>query len=219
VKPALIFLLLNLAWTSCHAQDGSLDIVGEAFDQNSGEFLYREMHDCTENAETCSIEYRDQTGQVFATKLVDYSGNPWQPRLSMKNLRAAEQFDYQPTPDMALVADAGFDNFVRGNWEDLQAGQTVNFRFVVLGMARPLKMNASEESATQCTGGNMCLKIALDSWLLKRFVDPIRLEYSRKEKRLLRFSGISNIKGVDGESLNVDILYRYSEEEELSRVF
>jgi hypothetical protein len=133
--------------------------------------------------------------------------------LSMKNLRAAEQFDYEPAQDLELVADAGFDNFVRGNWEDLQAGQTVNFQFVVLGMDRPLNMNISEEPVGECRDGNMCLHIALDSWLLRRFIEPIRLEYSRQEKRLLRFSGMSNIKGVDGESLNVDILYRYSEEE------
>jgi hypothetical protein len=219
MKRAWVLVLLGSAWSACFAQDGSLDIVGDAFDLDSGEFLYRELHDCGQREQLCTVDYVDQSGILIARKSMDYTSNPFQPRLSMTNLRSAEQFHYEPELGRNLVADAGFDNFVRDSWQDLEAGRKVNFEFVVLGMDKPLRMTIRQDSAASCAQDRTCLKIVLDSWLLRNFVDPIKLVYSSTDQKLLRFSGVSNIKAVDGGSLNVNILYSYGEEEWLQRVF
>jgi hypothetical protein len=137
----------------------------------------------------------------------------------MTNLRSAEQFHHEPELGRNLVADAGFDNFVRDSWQDLEAGQTVDFEFVVLGMDKPLRMAISQDRAANCAAERSCLKIVLDSWLLRNFVYPIRLQYSNSDQKLLRFTGLSNIKDADGGLLKVNILYSYGEEEWLQRVF
>ena len=66
--------------------------------------------------------------------------------------------------------------------------------------------------ALTCPGDELCLEIALDSWFLGLLVDPIELVYSRSARQLLRFQGVSNIRGEKGESLNVDIHYQYGDE-------
>ena len=111
-----------------------------------------------------------------------------------------------------LVVDAGFDNFVRSVWIQLEAGTEVKFPFLVVGLNDPVNMTALRTESDACTAMELCLEVNLDSWFLRLLVAPIELSYSLQDKRLLRFSGISNIKGDKGESLDVDILYRYNNE-------
>ena len=60
--------------------------------------------------------------------------------------------------------------------------------------------------------GKKSLKVTLDSWFLGMLVDPIKLSYSKADRRLLRFQGVSNIVGPAGESLKVDLRYNYEDD-------
>ena len=48
--------------------------------------------------------------------------------------------------------------------------------------------------------------------LLGMLVDPFELTYDRGSRRLLRFTGVSNLKDEAGQSQQVDIHYQYPEE-------
>ena len=65
---------------------------------------------------------------------------------------------------------------------------------------------------TAGTCAQVCLQIELDSWLLGMLVDPFELTYDRGSRRLLRFTGVSNLKDGEGQSQQVDIHYRYPED-------
>jgi hypothetical protein len=46
------------------------------------------------------------------------------------------------------------------------------------------------------------------SFLLRLLAPAIEAEYERSTGRLLRYRGVSNLAGPDGETLQVDIRYR-----------
>ena len=187
-------------------------VVGDAYDMDSGEYLYSEHHQCMPDNSFCDVLYRDEQGELIARKQVDYSQNMQSPSLQMEDFRHTRQFQLQPRPDPELVVDAGFDNYVRLRWDDLQDGGTVAFPFLVMGRDKPIDMRAKRVEGEQCNPGEMCLEVGLDSWLLGMLVDPIALTYEKESRRLLRFRGISNLPGEGGEKQFVDIRYRYSDQ-------
>jgi hypothetical protein len=187
-------------------------VVGNAYDKSTGYFLYSENHFCEEDRLQCTVKYLDSYGLMFAMKQLDYRESSLSPSLVMTDYRLDVETRVPATEQNGLVVDAGFDNFVRSIWEVLDAGDKAKFPFLVAGFDKPIKMIALQSAATDCTTTQLCLEIKLDSWFLGMLVDPIELSYSRTDKRLRRFSGVSNIKNEEGESLNVNIQYQYADE-------
>lgn len=186
-------------------------IVGEAFDARTGELLYREIHDCSEDGTSCVVDYRDVAGQAIAFKQLDYSGSPYGPGLVMRDLRGETEHVVPVADSRELVVDAGFDNFVRSRWDELASGETVKFPFQVVGFDRPFQMKARAADREDCTADSLCITVEIDSWLLGLVADPIELAYSRDTRRLLRFVGVSNLRNDEGKSPKVDIRYYYDE--------
>jgi len=184
-------------------------VVGEAFDRDDGRLVYREYHFCSPDGLTCTVDYRDGTGQPIAFKELDYTGNPYGPALVMRDLRSGGEEVLAFSDRTDLVVDAGFDNFVRSRWEELNRGETVVFPFQVVGIGRPLKMRANA-MPDGCEASELCLQVSVDSWFLGLLAEPIELSYSRTSRRLLRFSGVSNLRDGGGRSHSVDILYDYT---------
>ena len=187
---------------------GAVDIVGQAYDMRSGEPLYKELHECDDNNMNCSVQYRDEAGELIASKSMDYSLAPHSPALFIQDFRMDKELRIERAPEEALVVDSGFDNYVRTQWSALSDGQDVRFRFLVAGRDKPLSMVARRDKEG-CEAGQMCIKVKLDSWLLGGIVPPIELTYAQDSRRLLRFRGLSNLKDTNGDSQMVDIRYQY----------
>ncbi len=186
-------------------------ILGNAYDQGGGEFLYSEHHYCTQDASQCTVEYRDIFGDLIAQKKLDFSASPFRPALLMKDYRRAIKLEVGFSDRKDLVVDAGFDNFLRSRWNALDKGESVRFPFLVVGYDDPLRVRAKLDDTGSCAAEELCLEISLDSWFLGLLVDPIELAYSREARKLLRYQGPSNIQGENGESLKVIIHYQYNE--------
>jgi hypothetical protein len=184
------------------------DIVGEALDPETGEPLYLEHYYCSDDALRCSVFYIRPNREVIASKQLNYEPSLQAPELIFRDFRNNRQLTISP-PDDELVVDAGFDNFVRLQWQDLAEGEEVTFPFRMVGREDPIAMRANRSG--NCDSGKLCLQIRLDSWLLGKLLDPIQLTYDERSQRLLRFTGISNLKNDQGRSQKVDIRYRYLE--------
>ena len=207
----LLFVVLFWAKLVVAEQLPPPTVVGNAYDRDTGYFVYSEHHFCGEDQMLCTVQYRDSLGVIFAEKNLDYRKNLLSPLLVMTDYRSGVESRVPASEQDNLVVDAGFDNFVRSIWDTLDAGENTKFPFLVAGFDKPIKMKALRSKAGNCTAAELCLDIKLDSWFLGMIIDPIELSYSRAEKRLLRFSGISNIKDENGESQNVDIHYQYED--------
>lgn len=182
------------------------DIVGEAVDPDTGETLYLEHHYCTDDALKCSVFYLRPNDELIASKQLNYEPSLQAPELLFRDFRTDRELSISPPGDEQVV-DAGFDNFVRLQWQELSDGEEVRFPFRIVGRDDPITMRANREN--QCENGKLCLQIRLDSWLLGNLVDPIQLTYDEKSQRLLRFEGVSNLKNDKGRSQKVRIRYRY----------
>ena len=185
------------------------DIVGDAFDLETGELLYTERHFCGVDFLQCTVEYSDANEQLIASKSVDYGRSLQAPALFVQDFRRTTETRLETDVDPELVVDAGFDNFVRSRWDTLEQGDRIGFPFLIVGRDAPLDMVARSVGDSDCAMEELCLQVELDSWLLRMVVPPIQLTYDREQRRLLRFRGISNIRDPDGKNLKVDIRYRY----------
>ena len=208
MSPYLKFPLVGLLFASQVWALEEADIVGEARAIGSGDLLYRELHDCSEDGRFCKVFYHNPMGQVIARKQLDYSKSLQAPALQVQDLRLGTEFRLEGAMAPDLVVDAGFDNFVRERWTDLSSGDVVRFPFVVVGRQKPLKMKAGLDEDRPCAKEQVCLAVTLDGWLLSALLDPIRLVYD-SDRRLLQFRGISNIKDENGGSQKVEINYTY----------
>jgi hypothetical protein len=211
-----LWLWLFLSTTAIAQTQTSFDVIGNAYDRKEGHLLYTENHYCAVESRQCTVEYRDEQGITFAKKELNYSASSQAPQVVVTDFRNESTVEASAGDRSDLVVDAGFDNFVRSVWMRLEAGTVVKFPFLVVGLNDPIGMTALRTESGACTDTELCLEVNLDSWFLRLLVSPIELSYSLQDKRLLRFSGISNIKGDEGESLDVDILYRYNNEQPLN---
>jgi len=207
----LVFLALFSGAVLSHSP-GARVVVGTAYDKDTGSILYTEHHSCTDEGRICTVQYRDTAGVTIANKTLDYRHSLFSPALTMSDFRADLELTLPAGADNNVVVDAGFDNYVRSIWKQLELGETVRFPFLVAGFDEPISMRVGPTTSGSCDSAVLCLEVRIDSWLLGMLADPIELSYSRVDRTLLRFSGVSNIKGTDGESLNVDIHYRYEDE-------
>lgn len=200
--------LLPLAAVASNLPESEPDIVGEARDPDSGDTLYVERYYCSEDGLACRVFYLRPNQELIASKELDYRGNPKAPQLTFRDFRLDSEVTIAQ-PDTDAVVDAGFDNFVRLQWQELAGGEAVKFPFRMVGREDPIRMRAERDAS--CEDGKLCLEIRLDSWLLGSLVDPIELTYDANTQRLLRFEGISNLKSDQGRSQKVEIRYRYPE--------
>lgn len=210
----LIFLSVLSANAAANSEAPALpepepDIVGEATDPDTGNTIYLEHYYCSEDSLKCSVFYLRPNREVIASKELDYASNLKAPALTFRDYRLDREISIRD-PDTNAVVDAGFDNFVRLQWQDLAGGEEIKFPFRLVDREDPIKMRASKTEG--CEDGKLCLEIELDSWLLGNFVDPIQLTYEKGSQRLLRFQGISNLKNDQGRSQTVEIRYRYFDE-------
>ncbi|MCX2979810.1 hypothetical protein EYC98_02910 [Halieaceae bacterium IMCC14734] len=185
-------------------------VIGEARDLSSGELLYKELHRCDDDGILCSIAYVNEGGDVIAKKTMDYSRGAIAPVLQVNDYRFDREVVIDAEAEAGLVIDAGFDNFIRNNWQVLESSRKIRFNFLIPGRDSPLKMEAHQAVPEDCEANTLCLVVALDNWLLAAITDPILLTYSRDNRRLLRYRGISNLASNDGKSQVVDIRYTYT---------
>ena len=185
-------------------------IIGEAQQQGSDVLLYREFYFCEDDGLRCRVDYREPDGTLITQKALDYTVGPYTPGVKIDDLRHARKLDLLPDPEAGLVVDAGFDNYVRSQWDQLAAGETVKFRLQLVDADKPFKMRARKVSPDGCDAEQLCVRVEIDSWLIGLVAPPIDLVYSRDGRQLLRFSGLSNIRSVEDKTQQVDITYRYA---------
>lgn len=213
-------------------------LVGEAASTDNGELLYRELHYRSDASALLSerVEYVSPAGELLVQKTLDSSVSPITPNVEQNDLRSGTRFSvsdvgaaldsrYQRSGEsMAtklldknerLVVDAGFDPYVRANWETLSAGEAIRAEFFVPARLETINISIRKTDAEQCaavTSAALCLVVRPAGMLrlVGWFVDPLYLAYAQDSQRLLMYRGISNLLNEDGESQDVLIRYQYA---------
>jgi hypothetical protein len=225
-RPALLVALLLLAPP---APASIVRYLGQAVDAG-GVPVYVEEHflqPSADGGESRLVLYRCPGGEPFARKRLRRDGGRFVPAFELEDLRAgyregvavdadgvrvfagAAGDDDRPAAALAAqpdwVADAGFDAFIQARRAQLEQGRTVRFQFLVPaeGRTRTLTVRKVREGRVLDRPASL-YRLELGAWY--GFLAPhIDGWYDRDSGGLLRYQGISNIRGADGRSLQVRI--------------
>jgi len=195
---------------------------GKAWNSDRTKVLYSESHWTTSENNALknrTVLYRCADGTAFARKEINYARSTLAPEFSFNDVR----FNYQEglrwqkdRPELwfvrngqrqqkllsnsdTLVADAGFDVFVKNQWSALSAARRQSLQFAVPSRLTSYAFNLQRINSLPFNKEPaQSFKLSIDGWL--GFVAPnIEITYSRNSKRLLRFKGLSNILNNQGE--------------------
>jgi hypothetical protein len=119
----------------------------------------------------------------------------------------AEQEQARVDNSGSLVIDAGFDEFVRANWERMLAGDKVRFDFMVPSRLEAISFKvAFLRSEPEDGVPAQVFRLSL-SGVLGWIVSGIDVWYDAKSKRLLRFDGLSNVRNEEGDNYKASIRF------------
>ena len=192
-----------------------------------GSVAYRETHlvrlrdGRVTSAET---RYLDADGRPIARLVSDYEPHPFAPDYEFQDLRtglrealrrdgdgvALEDGDrvrrLPPRFERPLVAGQGLDRFARSHLAELARGEVLRVELALPGRLDTYAFRLRGEPAE---GGALRVRIEPESLLLRLLAPSLEAEYDPGSGRLLRYRGVSNLAGPDGESQTVEIAYSY----------
>jgi hypothetical protein len=195
---------------------------GIARNPRSAAELFREQH-WIRSTDSGPIEriviYRCPDGTAFGRKRIDYRVSATAPDFSFDDQRSGYREGLRQgrtpilffRPDGAtaersaplvaadLVADAGFDEFIRRGWSRLVVGEALPLTFAVPSRLRGLPFSVSRAGETVVAGEKAWIfSLKLDGWL-GWLVPAIDVSYGQQSRRLLRFEGLSNLRDDAGD--------------------
>ncbi len=214
----------------------TFQVVGSAFSLGDGQLLYREYHYYSKDLLDHRVIYRSPDDEPVADKTLDYRSGFTTPsfvqqdelypqlidvklqedRLSIKYVQKGDSPEKKTLKaKVPLVIDAGFDYFVRENWQSLiDTGKSMDFYYpaptrLSLMELRMQHQPCSEEIRPGEEVSAECFTITSANWLIRVLIDPIEIAYDPQTQQLLRFRGLGNVFDSGGSGMKVDIQYCY----------
>ncbi len=227
-------LILLLACSACSVGAQTRGYVGEAKSLD-GKPLYEEHHLVRfkdDQPEARLVTYRCPDGKAFARKLVEYGTPLFAPTFRLEDSRVgyvegfkdgaaivkrgkdAKQEQESISAGNNLVVDAGFDEFVRAHWDELQAGKSLSLEFLVPSRMSAYKFKLRKvRSETMFDQPATVYELAV-SGLLGWFADPLEAGYRDSDRRLMHFKGLTNIRETLDSNLTAQIRFPPAREQE-----
>ena len=230
--PLITTFCLSLAVVAAASASVStyVGLSGTAYVWQGREFLYGERHvqrfDDGQIAESVVL-YTCRDGSPFARKVVRYR-DPFAPDFMLEDQASGYRegvrsegglrrvyFAAKSAPEKTttlpeakdLVADAGFDEYVRRHWDALLQDRAATFDFLVPSALGHYRFAVGHERSGREQGRPVevfRLRLAgLWGWLLR----GIDVYYDAETHRLLRYEGLSNLRSRHGDNLKTTILY------------
>lgn len=197
---------------------------GVARDPATRAELYREQHwirrEGTRTVERLVL-YRCADGTPFGRKQVDYRRSSVAPEFRFEDGRtgyvegllrrgAVPTVFVRPLPGLAervaalpsplLVADAGFDEFIRRQWQPLVAGEAVALDFAVPSRLESIGFTARRVGSARIGDEDAWVFRLRLGGVLGWVVPSIDVSYGQQSRRLLRFQGLSNLRDDAGKA-------------------
>jgi hypothetical protein len=227
---ASIPLLLILGLTGAGACAADATFEGYAREPDSGALLYVETHfvwDAGTPRESRIVLYRCARGrQPFARKELSYAQERSAPSFDFEDARSGFREGLRREAGVAfvsasagadgprrsarldaraLVADAGFDEFVRANWDALERGDVLLAPFLVPSRLDRVQFRVRKQSTAQVGGAEASVIRLSVAGPLGWFVADIDVVYRNQDRRLASYSGVTNIRDANGRTLTARI--------------
>jgi len=221
-----------LAQTAAADDDSYVSYSGTATTQHTGQFLYHENHVLQYRDGKMTgrvVLYTCRDGTAFARKTVSYI-DPLSPDFLLEDASngmregiraasvarevffrsdrgAAEKSSALPQVT-GLVADTGFDAFVRANWDSLLAGHAVGMHFLVPSRLAELGFNVQHIGSARAEGVAMEVFRLKVSGVIGWVAPSIDVSYSAVDRTLVRYVGLSDLRDPSNSNFQADIVFR-----------
>lgn len=229
LQRTLAIALFLLVCGICKASEASTErYLGIAYDPKGRE-LYRETHWLTDSAgeRELLVLFRCPDGKAFARKHAYENRAPMVPSFALEDGRSGyregvrasnvvgtrevyvqrehDQLEKRaPVPQAAhLVFDAGFDAYIRANWDALMDGKKRVLDFMIPSRLEtiPLSVRQIEDGSLQGQATRR-FRLELDTWYA--FAIPsMEVSYDRETRAMLEYRGIGNVRTNAGKRLFV----------------
>lgn len=212
-------------------EDRYLSYTGSATARQNAKFLYSERHVLRYQQGQLAervVLYSCEDGTPFARKTVSYA-DPFAPDFLLEDVSnglrqgvrsnasgrtvffriAAQDSEKTATlpPAAGLVIDAGFDEFVRANWQRLMASQKLPIHFLVPSRLRAMDFQVQRlrhDTADGTPTELFRLKLAgIGGWVLP----GIDVSYSADDHVLMRYLGYSDLRDASGDNFRAAITF------------
>lgn len=213
----------------------NVEFFSRAFDLKTGKFLYTEKHKEVWKSGiqiSSEVSYLDSEGKLIAQKKLDFTKNSITPEFEYFDKRTGYfesiAFSSQGTElkfkessdspmkmtllpkEKSFVADAGFDNYIRKNWDKILKGETLRTNFAVPEHLDYYRFIITKEGIVKRNNFNyLKMKIAPENPILRLITTGIDLEYSLETRRLETYEGITNVNDVMGKKFRAKIKFEY----------
>lgn len=234
VSPVMRTQLL-IASASCLfaglAGAGDASFTGYARSLDGRDLLYVESHSVSRagNAdETRVVLYRCSAGSApFARKELDYAANRIAPAFEFVDARSGfseglrrnaggvevfaragstAQMRSESLPPIApIVADAGFDEFVRTRWDSLEKGDSIEVPFLVPSRLDSVNFKVRKIADATIDGDVASVFRLSVAGPIGWFLSDIDVSYRQRDRRLVRYRGITNVRNAAGAMLEAQI--------------
>jgi len=222
---------------SVEAEAQTIQIIGTATALHAGSsesVVYEELHTLDAKGLRRSVSYR-RNGREFASKTVNYAADAIAPDFAQQDTRrgemiaarrdargrielgyrekagAPERWQRPEQSARPLVIDAGFDNFVRRQWDSLLQGDTIHFDFAVPSRTQAVHLVIVSTGPGDCAEPRIrdshCLRVYSGNYLVRLLFPSLHLLYDN-DGQLQRFMGLSNINDDNGDGQQLRIDYR-----------
>jgi hypothetical protein len=115
----------------------------------------------------------------------------------------------RPLPqDPELVADAGFDEFIRAHWQRLLEGRDLALHFLLPSRLGDLAFEVRHVRSGTIEGLPTEAFRLKPAGVLGWLISPIEVSYDAREHLLLRYDGLSDLRDAAGNNIPVQIIFR-----------
>jgi len=223
------------AGASVSTSDQYVSYSGTATARHSAKFLYAEHHILRYRDGRLAervVLYTCRDGSPFARKTVSYvdafapdfllevaSTGMREGVRTVGNERSVFFRDDRVEPEKAsplpstpgLVADAGFDEFVRAHWRALMSGESQELHFLVPSRLEEIGFRAQHlrsETVDGISAEVFRLKLAgFWGWVLP----GIDVSYGADDHTLMRYDGLSDLRDASGDNFQTQISFPSSD--------
>ncbi|GAC1302643.1 MAG: hypothetical protein NVSMB10_03820 [Steroidobacteraceae bacterium] len=229
---ALAMVWAHGACAAADTVDQYVTYKGTATALRSREFLYQEQH-VLRSIEGKPAErvvlYTCRDGKAFARKTMSYGNAAFAPDFVLNDSSngmsegvrsaatgrsvffrgsrgAAERSRALPQPTN-LVADAGFDGFVRDQYPTLAAGKTMDLQFVVPSRLGVMGFSVQRVRGDRLGGTPVDVFRLQLAGMFGWFLPGIDVYYGARDRVLLRYVGLSDLRDPAGNNMKVNVLF------------
>lgn len=103
-----------------------------------------------------------------------------------------------------LISGPVLRNFVRERWGDLTAGKKIDVRFAVFELESTVGFTLRQKSSDEKT---VTIEMRPSALFVSMMVDPIRITFSREDKKIIHLAGRTPLRDKKGKSLDCEIIY------------